>query len=153
LLATMFPRATFVHCRRDLRDTALSCWMTDFRMIQWANDPDHIAGNFRLYQRMMEHWRDVLPVPICEIDYEETVSDFESVARRLIATSGLDWEPQCLEFHNTRRPVRTASVTQVRQPIYQRSVGRWKNYEHVLADLFAKLPLPQQVLEPITETA
>ncbi len=60
----MFPRAVFIHCRRDLRDVAVSCWMTDFRSIRWANDPDHIASRFREYRRLMDHWRDVLPVPI-----------------------------------------------------------------------------------------
>lgn len=80
LLATLFPRATFIHCRRDLRDVAVSCWMTDFRMIHWANDPDHIADQFRQYRRLMDHWRSVLPVPIHEVDYEETVADLEGVA-------------------------------------------------------------------------
>ena len=74
------------------------------------------------------------------MDYEETVNDLEGVARRLIAACGLDWEPACLEFHRTERPVRTASVTQVRQPVYRRSVARWKNYEPALAELFAALP-------------
>ena len=64
------------------------------------------------------------------------MTDLESVARRLIAACGLDWEPACLEFHRTERPVRTASVSQVRQPVYQRSVARWKNYEAALAELF-----------------
>ena len=68
-------------------------------------------------------------MPIHEVDYEETVDDLESVARRLVAACGLDWEPACLEFHRTERPVRTASVTQVRQPVYKQSVARWKNYE------------------------
>jgi hypothetical protein len=75
-----------------------------------------------------------------EVDYEETVNDLESVARRLVAWCGLEWEPACLAFHETKRPVRTASVTQVRQPIYKKSVGRWKNYEPYLATLFAALP-------------
>jgi hypothetical protein len=144
LLATLFPRATFIHCRRNLRDVAVSCWMTDFRMIHWANDPDHIAEQFRRYLRLMGHWRSVLPAPIQVVDYEETVADVESVARRLITACGLEWEPACLEFHRTQRPVRTASVTQVRQPIYSRSVGRWKNYETALADLFARLPLDDE---------
>ena len=64
LLAVLFPRATFIHCRRDLRDVAVSCWMTDFRSIRWANDPEHIAGRFQQYRRIMDHWRAVLPVPI-----------------------------------------------------------------------------------------
>ena len=92
----------------------------------------------------MDHWQSVLPVPIHEVDYEETVADLEGVARRLIAACGLEWEPACLEFHRNQRPVRTASVTQVRQPIYRRSVGRWRNYETALADLFAKLPIDEE---------
>lgn len=139
LLAILFPRATFIHCRRDLRDVAVSCWMTDFRTIRWACHPEHIAGHFRQYLRLMGHWRSVLPVPIHDVDYEDTVADLEGVARRLVAACGLDWEPACLEFHRVRRPVRTASVTQVRRPIYSSSVGRWKNYESALADLFARL--------------
>ena len=147
LLATLFPRAKFIHCRRDLRDVAVSCWMTNFRSIRWANDPEHIAARFREYRRLMEHWRRVLPVPLLEVDYEETVADLEGVARRLIAWCGLDWEPACLDFHATARPVRTASVTQVRQPIYSQSVQRWKNYETALAPLLASLAPPEQPAE------
>jgi hypothetical protein len=113
--------------------------MTDFRSIRWASQPDQIAGRFRNYRRLMKHWQTVLPVPIHHVDYEETVTDLESVARRLLAACGLDWEPACLEFHQTKRPVRTASQAQVRQPVYQRSVARWKNYEPALAELFAAL--------------
>ncbi|OYV81604.1 MAG: hypothetical protein B7Z73_17910 [Planctomycetia bacterium 21-64-5] len=67
------------------------------------------------------------------------MADLDAVARRLVAACGLEWEPACLEFHRTSRPVRTASATQVRQPIYDRSVGRWKNFETALAELFAGL--------------
>ncbi len=140
LLAVMFPRATFIHCRRDLRDVAVSCWMTDFSSIRWANDPGHIASRFQQYRRIMDHWRATVIMPLVEVDYEQTVSDLEGVARRLIAACDLEWEPACLEFHRTERPVRTASVTQVRQPVYRRSVARWKNYEPALAELFAALP-------------
>jgi len=140
LLAALLPKATFIHCRRDLRDVALSCWMTDFRSLFWANDPIHIATRFQEFLRIMDHWRAVLPVEIHEVDYEETVADLERVARQLVAACGLSWEPRCLEPHRNQRPVRTASLTQVRQPVYQRSVGRWKNYESPLADLFAALP-------------
>jgi tetratricopeptide (TPR) repeat protein len=139
LLATLFPRAWFIHCRRDLRDVAVSCWMTNFRQIRWANDLDHIAGRIAEYQRLMEHWRLVLPVPVLEVEYEETVADLESVARRLIDWCGLEWEPACLAFHECKRAVRTASVGQVRQPVYSRSVARWKHYEPALAPLFARL--------------
>jgi hypothetical protein len=142
LLVTLFPDAVFIHCRRDLRDVAVSCWMTDFRSIRWASDPTHIATRFHEYRRVMAHWRDVLPVPVHVVDYEDTVADLEGVARRLLAACGLDWDPACLEFYRTQRTVRTASVTQVRQPVYKKSVARWMNYEHELADLFAALPPP-----------
>jgi tetratricopeptide (TPR) repeat protein len=139
LLAALFPRAVFIHCRRDPRDVAVSCWMTDFRSITWASDPEHLATRFAQYSRVMDHWRSVLPVKVHEVQYEEAVSDLNSAARRLVAACDLEWEPQCLEFHRTARPIRTASLTQVRQPIYSRSVARWKNYETELADLFERL--------------
>jgi hypothetical protein len=95
-LAALFPKAKFIHCRRDLRDVAVSCWMTNFRQIRWACDPAHIASRFRAYQRLMAHWRRVLPLPVLEVDYEETVADLEGVARRLVAWCGLEWEPACV---------------------------------------------------------
>ncbi len=139
LLASLFPQAKFIHCRRDLRDVAVSCWMTHFQETRWANDPQHIASRFHQYQRMMEHWRKVLPAPLLEVDYEETVVDLEGAARKLVAECGLEWEPGCLEFHKTKRPVSTASAAQVRQPVYGTAVGRWKHYENALASLFARL--------------
>ena len=140
LLFSLFPNATFIHCRRDLRDIAVSCWMTNFRSIKWASHPEHIASRFAQYLRLMDHWRGVLPATIHEVAYEETVEDLEGVARRLVAACGLQWEPSCLDYHKTKRPVRTASVTQVRQPVYKKSVARWRNYSESLADLFAALP-------------
>lgn len=140
LLAALFPRATFLHCRRDLRDTALSCWLTVFEGLPWTNDPAHIAAKFRGHLRLMDHWRSALPATIHEVDYEEAVSDLEGVARRLVAALGLGWHPACLEFHRAGRSVRTASAIQVRQPVHSRSVGRWRAYESELSDLFAALP-------------
>jgi hypothetical protein len=138
-LASLFPRAKLIHCRRDLRDVAVSCWMTHFREVRWANDQQHIASRFHEYQRIMAHWRKVLPVPLLEVDYEETVADLEGVARKLVAWCGLAWEPACLEFHRAQRPVRTASAVQVRQPVFRTSAGRWKHYEQALVSLFARL--------------
>ena len=139
LLAALFPRAGFIHCRRDLRDVAVSCWMTNFRLIRWSSDEDHIVARFRDYQRLMNHWREVLPVDVLEVDYEETVADLEGTARRLVAFCGLDWEPDCLRYNEARHPVRTASVSQVREPIYTRSVARWRHYEPALGPLFSRL--------------
>ena len=88
----------------------------------------------------MDHWREVLPPVWLDVPYEETVADLETVARRLVAFCGLDWEPECLAFHEGRRTVRSASLAQVRRPIYKNAVARWKNYEQELAPMLAKFP-------------
>jgi tetratricopeptide (TPR) repeat protein len=139
LLAALFPHARFIHCQRDVRDVAVSCWQTSFTKLQWTNEPEHIALRIREYRRLMEHWRKVLPVPMLEVSYEAVVADLEAQARRLVAACGLEWESACLTFHETRRPVRTASILQVRQPIYSRSVGRWRKYADTLAPLLDQL--------------
>jgi tetratricopeptide (TPR) repeat protein len=135
----LFPHARFLHCRRDLRDVAVSCWITHFREIPWANDFDLMVSRFAQYCRVMDHWKAVLPVPLLDVHYEEMVEDLENVARRAVAFLGLEWEPACLEYYRNQRPVRTASLTQVRQPIYRRSVARWRHYQDVLQPLFARL--------------
>jgi hypothetical protein len=140
LITTLFPNATLIYCRRDSRDIAVSCWLTGFRSVRWTNTPEHVASRFHQHERLMNHWRKVLPAPIHQVDYEGTVADLEGTARRIVAVCGLDWHPACLNFHRTLRPVRTASFAQVRQPVYSSSVGRWKNYQSELADLFAALP-------------
>ena len=88
----------------------------------------------------------------CEADNAMAVvsltTEEEGVARRLVSWCGLEWEPACLEFHQTERPVRTASVTQVRQPIYTRSVARWKHYEPAMGRLFEKLAPQTKRTEP-----
>ena len=102
---------------------------------------DDLIEVFCDHRRLIDHWRSALPVPIHEVAYEHLVDDFELQARRLIAACGLDWEPSCLRFHETRRRVRTASLTQVRRPLYCKSLARWEHYRDHLADLFARLPL------------
>ncbi len=91
----------------------------------------------------MAHWRDALPQEaMLEAPYEEVVGDLEGQARRIIAHCGLEWDARCLDFHRTVRPVRTASVTQVREPIYANAIGRWRVYERFLDPLFAALERP-----------
>jgi hypothetical protein len=138
-LAALFPKARFIYSKRDVHDVAVSCWITNFKQIRWANDPHDIAARVRDHLRLMEHWRAVLPVPVLEVEYERTVDDLEGVARRMIDFCGLEWDPACLAFHESKRTVRTASLSQVRQPVYTRSVRRWKNYEEPLAELFQLL--------------
>jgi hypothetical protein len=136
-LMVLFPRARFIHSQRDLRDVAVSCWMTNFRDVRWASNPEHIASRFQAYQRLMDHWRQVAPLPWLDVQYEETVADLEKVARQVVAWVGLEWEPACLNFHQGRQIVRSASLAQVRRPIYTRAVGRWKHYATSLATLLA----------------
>jgi tetratricopeptide (TPR) repeat protein len=140
LLRILFPNAAVIHCRRDLRDVALSCWTADFRSVPWASDPGNLGQIFRDYLRMMDHWRAILPAPMLEIEYEEVVADFDNSSRRMIAAAGLEWDPTCADFHRGARSVHTGSRVQVRQPLHSRSVAKWKHYEHELADLFAALP-------------
>ncbi len=135
-LYAIFPKAKFIYSKRDLRDIAVSCWITNFKQIRWACDYENIAGRIKSHQRIMEHWRTVLPVPVLEVEYEQTVEDLEGVARKMIDFCGQEWDPVCLAFHESKRTVRTASLSQVRQPVYTKSVQRWKNYEEPLKPLF-----------------
>jgi hypothetical protein len=140
-IATMFPKAKIIHCRRDLRDVAFSCWMTNFRAGTWANDMRHLASRIRDYRRLMEYWRKALPIPVLEMNYEELVANQEAESRKLIDFLGLEWDPACLNFHQTKRPVLTPSATQVRQPMYSRSIGRWRHYIEDLRPLIEELGL------------
>ena len=139
LIAALLPRARIIHCRRDPRDVAVSCWLTNFGRLNWANDPEDIARRIADHRRLIEHWLGVLPSPILEIDYESIVADLEAAAKRLVSWCGLDWNDACLSFHTTRRAVLTPSAIQVRRPISDRSAGRWKRYEGSAGDLFEKL--------------
>jgi tetratricopeptide (TPR) repeat protein len=140
-LHLLFPQARIIHCRRDLRDVALSCWLTSFRAIRWASKEEHIVERIREYLRITEHWQRVLPNRILNVQYEEVVKDPRTVVRHILEWVGLNWENACLSFHENRRPVRTASVVQVREPLYRRSVGRWRQYDPFLCNLFDKLPV------------
>lgn len=136
LMALMFPRAAFIHCRRDPLDTCLSCYFAKFgQHLDFSYSQPNLAAYFRGYARLMSHWRRVLPVRLLEVDYEDMVADQEGVSRRLIAHCGLPWDDRCLAFDKTERAVRTASVWQVRQPIYKTSVKRWQRYESFLQPL------------------
>jgi len=139
LIAMLFPRARIIHCRRDPRDVAVACWMMNFRRIRWACDVDHLASRIGAYQRLMDHWRQVLPVPMLEVDYEETVTNLERTARRLVAWCGLEWEPACLDFGQARRSPHSLRLNQVRLPLHSRFVQHWRNYQGPLAPLLDRL--------------
>ncbi len=95
---------------------------------------------YRAYERVMAHWRQVLlKQTMLEVQYEDPVEDIETQARRMLEYCGLPWDNACLAFHKSKRPVKTASVAQVRQPIYRRSVGRWHAYGDKLQPLLDAL--------------
>jgi tetratricopeptide (TPR) repeat protein len=139
LIAILWPAARVIHCRRDPRDVAVSCWQVNFARLNWSNDPDHIAQRLADYRRLLAHWRRVGPLEWLDVDYEDLIADVEGQARRLIKYLGLGWDPACLRFHEARRVVRTASMLQARQPVYSHSVGRWRRYEAILQPLFRAL--------------
>ena len=136
----LFPNARFIHTTRDPRDTCLSCFFKLFSgELPYAYSLTDLGKFYRLYQRMMVHWKRVLPVPIYELNYENLVFDQENETRKLIDFCGLDWNDACLHFHKTDRTVATASHDQVRKPIYTSSIGRWRSYEKYLDPLIAAL--------------
>jgi tetratricopeptide (TPR) repeat protein len=142
LIHLALPNARIIHACRDPRDTALSCFSLLFSgALEFTYDLAELGRYYRAYLKLMAHWREVLPEGIMlEVQYEDVVRDVESQARRIIAHCGLEWDDACLSFYKTERSVRTASATQVRQPIYQSSIGRWRPHEEELQPLLRELP-------------
>ena len=141
MIHLILPQARIVHCVRDPVDTCLSCFSKLFAGEQpFAYDLAELGRFYHAYRRLMAHWRTVLPPGVMlEVAYEAMVEDFPEQAHRLVAHCGLDWDPACLEFYKTSRPVHTASMTQVRQPIYRSSVGRWRPDGTLLQPLLTAL--------------
>jgi tetratricopeptide (TPR) repeat protein len=130
-------------CARHPLDACLGCYRQLFAKGQeFTYDLTEIGEYYLQYQRMMDHWATVLPGRVLTVQYEEVVADFENQVRRLLEFCGLPWEDACLRFYESERPIRTPSAEQVRQPIYDRSVGYWRNYAQYLDELVT-------VIEPI----
>ncbi|HEY1863999.1 MAG TPA: sulfotransferase [Roseiarcus sp.] len=142
LIRMALPSARVIHCRRHPIDTALSEYFTNFGGRQtYASDRGDIVFFYRQYQRLMNHWRRVLPSGrFTEVDYEELVTNRQAVTRRLIAFLELPWDDACVSPERNTRPVHTASVWQARQPVYSTSVERWRHYEPWLGELRELLP-------------
>ena len=139
-IALLFPGARVIVCRRDLRDVCLSCHFQHFGDgLAWTTDLAEAAERAREIDRLLAHWCATVPLPILEVQYEDLVANLETESRRLIAFLGLEWDPACLAFHETERPVMTASVWQVRQPLYSSSAGRWRHYRKHLGPLLEGL--------------
>ena len=138
----ILPNARLIHACRDPRDTALSCFSILFRSgtLPYTYDLAELGRYYRAYEGLMEHWRAVLPQGVMlEIEYEDVVDNLEEAARRIVAHCGLEWDDRCLAFYKNERSVHTASATQVRQPIYRGSVGRWRQYQTLLQPFLQSL--------------
>jgi tetratricopeptide (TPR) repeat protein len=140
----ILPRAKIIHVQRDPFDTCLSCFSLRFagNGSGFIYDLGELGRHYRMYQDMMDHWRQTLsPGAMLEVQYESIVEDLEAEARRMVAYCGLAWDERCLAFHQNERSVRTASATQVRRRIYRSSVQRWRRYEKHLGPLMDALGL------------
>jgi tetratricopeptide (TPR) repeat protein len=137
VIHSVFPNARIIYMQRDPIDTCLSCYFQKFDVqLNFTMDLSDLAHYFRQHQRLMAHWRAVLPPgSILDVPYAELVADQEGWTRKILAFLGLDWDRRCLDFHRTERPVVTASAWQVRQKIYGGSVARWRNYEKFIGPL------------------
>ncbi|WFP65417.1 tetratricopeptide repeat-containing sulfotransferase family protein [Mesorhizobium sp. WSM4904] len=140
-LHMMLPKAKIVHCARDAAATCLSIFKVHFRgdSHRYGYDLGELADFHNLYVDIMAHWHKVLPGVVHDVRYEDFVADQEGQTRALMAHLGLPWDDKVLSFHETDRPVRTASAAQVRQPMYQGSIDLWKRYGDRLKPLLDKL--------------
>jgi tetratricopeptide (TPR) repeat protein len=141
LIHLALPNARIIHTRRDPVDTCLSCYSKLFSSnMPFAYDLGELGRYYRAYDALMAHWRAVLPAEVLlEVSYASLVADPETQGRRLVEHCGLGWDPRCLDFHRTPRPVRTASAVQVRKPIYTDAVARSTKFGADLAPLIAAL--------------
>jgi hypothetical protein len=129
LISILFPNATIIHAIRNPLDTCLSCYFQNFTNVRWANDVAIIGDIYGLYREVIAYWQDVLPDgKIIDVHYEQLIEDPELHGRRMLEACGLDWNSENLDFYKKEKVVKTASLWQVRQPIYQSSKMRWKNY-------------------------
>jgi tetratricopeptide (TPR) repeat protein len=137
LIHSALPGARFIHLERNALDTCLSIYFQGFSAAHpYATDFGDLAHYYREYRRLMVHWRAVLPPrTLLDVRYEDLVDDPEGWSRRMLAHIGLPWDPRCLDFHRTDRPVLTASNWQVRQPINKGSIERWRRYEQFIGPL------------------
>jgi tetratricopeptide (TPR) repeat protein len=139
LIKTLFPNAHIVHCQRNPLDNCVSLFFHCFATFEATFELTELGQYYLQYQRLMSHWENLFPGEIFTVQYEELVQDQERVSKRLIEHIGLKWDEKCLDFHNNERNVMSASNLQVRQPMYESSIDRWKLYENQLQPLIKVL--------------
>jgi hypothetical protein len=117
-------------------DTCLSIYTYEFNLANpYSTDLKELGYHYQQYEKLMAHWKKVLPLPIFEVQYEDMVADQEKVSRSLVEYCGLAWDDACLKYYESQRVVNTYSYRQVRKPIYSNSINRWRNYEACLKPL------------------
>ncbi len=139
---TVFPNAKIIHCQRNPIDNCLSIYMTRYRSSpEYGHNRENMVFFYRLYEKLMAHWRAVLPPDrFFEVRYEELVADPEGTTRQMIEFLGLEWDDACLHHDQNERSVRTPSLWQARQPIYKSSAEKWRKYEPWLGAFRELLP-------------
>ena len=140
LIHLILPRARIIDARRE----AMGCCFSNFKQLfasgqQFTYSLEDIARYYRTYVELMAHWEQVLPGQILRVQHEDVVADLEGSVRRILQFCGLEFEPDCVEFHKTERQVHTASSEQVRQPLFKEGVDQWRNFEPWLGPLKAAL--------------
>jgi tetratricopeptide (TPR) repeat protein len=135
-ISMLFPLARIIHCTRDPLDTCLSNYFTRFSLtLDYSFDLRNIGHFYREYERFMEHWRTIPTLKLMDVRYEDMILKTEPTARAVLDFLGLEWDARCLAPHTNPSPVETASQWQVRQPIYNNSLERWRHYEKYLGPL------------------
>jgi tetratricopeptide (TPR) repeat protein len=159
LIHLLFPNAKIINTRRNPVDTCLSAYTKLFKDdMPHSYDFGELGRYYRRYDDLMQHWEKVLPPGVLTtVQYEEVTEDLEGNARRLLDHIGLEWEEACLSFHKSERAVKTASVVQVRKPVYKSSVERWRRYGSQLQPLLDSLgyvdPNPSANAKPAAKAA
>lgn len=134
LIKALFPDARIVHTRRHPLDNCLSVYFLHLdHAMGYALDVEDAAHFLIEERRLMAHWQALYGEDILDFDYDAFVASPRAETARLLAHCGLPWDEACLSFHTVRNAVKTASVWQVREPLYARSSGRWRNYANELA--------------------
>ncbi len=140
LVQLVLPGSRVIHLRRDPRDTCLSIYFHRFnRQHAYASDLRSLGIFYRMYERLMRHWSEVLAVSVMHVRYEDLVAEHETMSRNLVDFCGLEWNERCLRFFELDRYVNTPSYDQVRRPIYTKSVARWRHYERFIGPLLEAL--------------
>jgi len=140
LIHLLFPKSHIIHAVRSPLDICLSCYSQSFTSLHWSYDLEWIAEQYKFYKKAMAYWKKTLPPGrIIEVQYEKMAANPEVEGKKLIESIGLQWDPACLDFHKAKGVINTASLWQVRQPVYTSSSRRWVNYAKNLEGLANEL--------------